>query len=311
MGMSMADGLSYPKLAQVAPRPVSAYSQMLFATMLFGLGNVAQKSLFDDIGMWSALGLRGLIAAMALLPFAMLEMQRLSHTKISTLRHAPAVMVTFAAAITCQQIGAGYTSATNLGFLINASVVFTPVILWLAGKSGLPRFIWPSCALCFVGAGLMAGSSVSAFGFGDIMCLVAAVFYALWMIQLEKLMADVDAPATIAFAQWLLPALGGLAAGAVLETTPSTAIASALPELLFLGTLASGLGYMMAAKAQSRMPACIAAICYPLEAIFGAGFAYLLLSEHLSLTGIAGATLIFASILLVQWGCRSKAQSVG
>ncbi len=275
------------------------YLSIVLATLLFGLGNVVQKSIFPAIDLWTGLGLRALVACIFLLPFAARELNRIGEVEIRALRGIPLVALTFCLGAVCQQIGAYFTSATNVGFLINASVVFTPVTLWLIGREPLPRIVWLAGTLCFIGAALMSGTRHLGFGIGDFMCLLAAMFYGLWIIMLERTTRQINLPATIALAQWGLPALIGLTLGILCEATQIQTVVASLPQLLFLGGIASGAGYLLAAKAQREIPACMAALCYTLEAIFGALFAYAMLGESLTMMGLGGAILILTSIALV------------
>jgi drug/metabolite transporter (DMT)-like permease len=77
-------------------------------------------------------------------------------------------------------------------------------------------------------------------------------------------------------------------------------LASAAPELLFLGVCSTGAAYTLQTIAQKAAPATDAAIITSGESIFGAVTAAALLGERMTATAGVGAALILAAIVLVQ-----------
>jgi drug/metabolite transporter (DMT)-like permease len=272
---------------------------LLFATLLFGSSNVVQKSVLGSLDLWSALGYRGSIAFLVLLPFAVRELRQLSLGGRDVLVAGGPTAIWFTLGMVSQMLGAGLTSATNLGFLINMCVIFVPLLVWIQSGRLPSSFVAGIALLCFLGASIMTGSAPTSFGIGDAFCVVSALSYSGWIIALGRLMRTANVPVTITCLQWLGPACIGVA----LSPHDSVAMANAVAvggELLFLGVVVSGVGFLLAARAQKYLTASTAAVCYSMEAVFGAVIAAVWLHERLSLTGLFGAALVLASIVLVQ-----------
>ena len=275
-----------------------AVSLLLFATFLFGASNVAQKAVFADLDAWSSLGFRGLFALLALLPFAVMETRKADHNTAQVIKAARPVMLWFFCGMTFQLLGAAQTSATNVGFLINTCVIFTPFMSWMLSGSKPSVAVCLSSLLCFAGVALLSGGAPQSFGWGDAFCLLSAICYSAWIVALGKTMRSVKAPLLVTALQWAAPAAIGLILGAGNYTLQSVTVQ--LPNLLFLGVVVSGFGFVLAAKAQEKLPSCTAAVCYSAEAVFGAVLAYAWFAETLGPVALAGAVLTLASIVLVQ-----------
>lgn len=272
--------------------------QLLFAAFLFGASNVVQKLVFEDLDAWSSLGMRGLLACLALAPVAVFEMRRSGFGFARVFIESLPVSLFFFGGMTAQLLGATQTSATNVGFLINTCVVFTPFLMWLISGQRPTRAVLSAAAMCFAGVALLSGSMPAAFGWGDTLCVLSALCYAAWIISLGRVMGRVQAPVTVTMLQWVLPAVAGLAiSGGSLSVS---AVSAQLPNLLFLGVVVSAFGFMLAAKAQEKLAPCAAAMCYSTEAVFGALVAYAAFNETLSVAGAVGAAMTLVSIVLVQ-----------
>ena len=99
----------------------------------------------------------------------------------------------------------------------------------------------------------------------------------------------------------IVAALAGSSA-LLLETVTPTGLADAWLEIAYVGLLSSALTFTLLTVALQHTPPSEAAVIISTETVFAALAAYLLLGERLPGIGWAGASLIFLSILLVQFG---------
>ena len=147
---------------------------LMLVAFLWGAGNVAQKTVLEDVGPFTAIGLRCLIAALVLAPF-------FAHTETNPmkgkLRSALKVIATFAVAVTLYQMAAGLTSVTNAGFLVNIGIVITPIVAWALLRQKPSVLVWPAACLTLIGAYLMSGGMHSQFNLGDKLAVASAVFF--------------------------------------------------------------------------------------------------------------------------------------
>lgn len=255
--------------------------------------------MLKSLDVWSSLGLRGLVAFFALLPFAIVEVIHLRSSFATVVKAVLPVAFWFTLAITLQLAGAKQTSATNVGFLINTCVVLTPFVVWVFSGSRPPWFVWVSCLTCLVGIGMLSGGAPTSFNAGDALCLGSAVAFSGWIVALGKAMRTVNAPMLLTAFAWAAPAMIGLALGGSSATLES--VASQIPNILFLGVVVGAGGFMLAARAQAQIAPCLAAICYSTEAVFGAIVAYIWLGESMSQLAFYGAGLTLSGMVLVQF----------
>jgi drug/metabolite transporter (DMT)-like permease len=285
-------------------RPVigrtAAVACLLLATGLWGASNVAQKSMFSDLGPFSALALRYVLAGISMMPFVAMELRR-ANPEHAALRpvDAPAILL-FGFAAILQQFAATMTSATNLSLLINLTIIFVPLIVW-ALRSIRPGLRVLGCvAVTFVGSVLLSGGGVGTFQAGDALCILSAFVYALWIVAVEKNIRYSALPITMTSLQFVYPAALGTLCGLMFENVTAEAAVSALPDLIVAAVLGSGLGTVLAVTAQSRLDATTSAVCYSFEAVAGAVLGWLFLGEVLSAVAATGAALILIGVVLSQ-----------
>lgn len=274
---------------------------LLIAAVVWGAAFVAQSTAMDSIGALAFTGIRFLLAALSVAPFAYFEYKR-SSNRIPKSGHALGigVGVIFFAAITFQQYGFFTTSVTNAGFLTALYVVLTP-ILGFAIFRYLPNpFIWPIIALSLTGTYLLTGG-LEGLVTGDILMIISAFFWALQVIMMGRMVVTYGNPITVAFVQFLTTGIIGTVAGFIFEPLTLSHISGAWMELAYTGILSGGLAFTLQAIAQRYTPPADAAILLSSESLFAALFGALLLGEQLSGMKWLGCTLIFSCILLVEF----------
>lgn len=205
------------------------------------------------------------------------------------------MVASFALGMGLQTVGAKYTTATNLGFLINAYVIFMPLLVWLTGRGqpGLPAVL--ASAACFAGACLLSGGSFSSFGPGDLLCLGAALAYAVWVLALSRMTTSLLA--VLIFLQWLPVAVLGTAMTGATWLDVLLHLGDNVAAYVMLGVFGGALGFLLAAHAQQKVSACCASVIYAMEGVFGGLAAYIVLGEQLSAVAGSGAVLIVGSIV--------------
>lgn len=278
---------------------------LLCAALFWGAGNVAQKSILESLGPLTTVGARCLLGALVILPLVLRE-NAASHGSLRPVW--PRIVLgasLFALAIVLQQFAFGATTVTNGSFLITTTIVFTPVAAWILWREPISTVLWPAMCLGLLGVYLLGGASFTDLGWGDVCALVSAGFYSVWIAYLGQLVARTGRPTAVTLAQFMLAGLVCAAIGAASEPFSVASVGGAIPELLVLGVLSTGLAYVFQALAQRHTPAGVAAVVMSAECVFGALGASLILGERLTLTGTLGASLILLAVLLVQFGAAS------
>ncbi len=277
---------------------LGASATLLLAALLWGSGNVANKTVLDHVDPLLAVGLRSCIAFALLLPLALRDLRH--PVPAGWGYSALGLSACFSCAVVLQQYAFAGTSVTNAGFLINTCSIMTPVFAWVLLGERAHRGLVFAALITLTGIFLMTGgylSFVSMRG-GDVVCLVSAAFYALWMVLLGRHLCRFDRPGLICVTQFGISGLGFVLLALLRGLPAGTQITAALPDLLFLGIFATGGAFLLQARAQQHVSASCAAVIASAESLFGAAGAYLLLGERITDTGLIGAALILCGVVL-------------
>jgi drug/metabolite transporter (DMT)-like permease len=279
---------------------------LLLTAAIWGLAFVFQKSAMHHIGPYTFIAARGLLAALALAPFAWYEAR--NHVGTPTTDGFARIGLLAGAAFfvgaVLQQIGLITATVSNTGFLTGLYVVITPFVVWAWQRRQPSALIWGAVALSFVGTWLLGGGSLAGFSGGDGLVAVCAVFWAVHLVIVSQ-STSFNRPIAFTAVQFAVVGILGLAASLVLETTTAEGLRAALPAIAYVGLLSSALTFTLLAIAMKHAPASEAAIIISLEAVFAAIAGGLLLGETLGWIAVFGAGLIMAAIMTVQLATAS------
>jgi drug/metabolite transporter (DMT)-like permease len=274
---------------------------LLLAAFLWGTGNVANKTVLADVSPISAVFLRSIIAALALLWPVWRETTRATETGTlgsGWLRSVAPGSLMFALALVTQQWGYRTATVTNASFLVNASCVLTPLLGVLIWRDRLQARTVVSAGLALAGALAMSGAwrSLTAMNPGDALCLVSALFYALWIILIGRHLERFATPAATTLALCLCAAALSAPFAVVAGQGQVQDWWGAMPEALYLGLFSTAGAFLLTAAAQTRVSASTAAIIVSAESLFGGAAGMLVLGERPDPAALAGAALILLAI---------------
>lgn len=276
---------------------------LLLAGAIWGMGFVAQSTAMDDIGPFLFIGLRFLVAAIVVAPFAWFEMSRArSPVAPAQRRGFLAIGLALFLAMGLQQVGLLTTTVTNSGFLTGLYVIFVPFISLIAIKARPHILVWPAVTMTFAGIWLLAGGRHISLNGGDLLTIGCAVLWAVQVILVGRFGTESGRPLALSFVQFAVTAALGLSIGMGTETLEVHAILNALPEILFAGIAASGIAFTLQVIGQRHTTAPQAAIFLSTESLFAALFGAIILGENIPGIGYLGGLLIFLAILLVEIG---------
>lgn len=281
---------------------LTANSLLLLAAVIWGSAFVAQSTAMDNLGPLTFTGIRFLIAATVVAPFAWRERR---HRPDAALTGRDGLIllgigVVFFLGITIQQVGLLATTVTNAAFLTSTYVVLVPLFGFLAFRDRPHPVLLPAAFVTLFGIWLLGGGGLDAFTWGDAAMLVCAVFWALHVGLVGRIGARTGRPLALAFVQFLVTGLIAIAAGVVIEDITLAGVSGAWFELLYTSVLSGCFAFTLQAVAQRWTTSADAAILLSSESLFGAIFGALLLGEQLPAVGLVGCGLIFSAILAVQ-----------
>jgi drug/metabolite transporter (DMT)-like permease len=282
-------------------RRIHADLMLLLAAVIWGVAFVFQKSAMDHIGPNTFIAARGLLAALTLLPFAILEGRRVAYSPppVKLIQIAGLAGIAFFLGALFQQLGLLTATVSNTGFLTGLYVIITPFVAWGWIGQRPTSMVWGAVAMSFVGTWLLGGGTLSGFNRGDGFVAICALYWAVH-ITIVGYSSRYGRPLLFTAIQFLVVGLLGLFASLVTETTTLAGLTAAVPSIAFVGILSSALTFTLLAMAMKHTTTAEATIIVSLETVIAAIAGALMLGERLAPVAIAGAGLILVSIILVQ-----------
>lgn len=200
----------------------------------------------------------------------------------------------------------GGTSSSNTAFIVQTSVILTPVIMSAAERKLPDRRIAASMPIAVAGL-LLLTCDFRNFGFsaGDLFALGNALFFSLYLASLKIFSAKTD-PAQFTFLQHVSSAAAFLALallfdrnrvdfGGIDTIAASTLLVSVLISVTTIMIQSSAIKYVRPEKAT---------VIYTMEPVAAAVIAFFLIGERMNgISSYAGCMLITAAVLL-QFGRR-------
>ena len=190
-----------------------------------------------------------------------------------------------------QTLGLNLISPGNAGLITGLLVLFTPFIDRLFGVP-LKRRTIIAVIVAVVGIGMVTGGP-SAFGLGDLLVVVCAVFLALHIVLLSRWSPGLRS-APLAMVQMGACALIFSAGGTWSLSMPSTDVWIAI---VITGVFASALAFYIQTWAQSHLDASRTALIIAMEPAWAVAAAVVLAGQRFGWLQAIGAALVLAAIV--------------
>jgi drug/metabolite transporter (DMT)-like permease len=264
-------------------------------TVLWGSAFVAMRVAAGHGTIFYLNGLRFLLGALLLIPFAKLK----NAFNRSNLVYVVLAGFALFMGVGFQQAGLVTTTAGNGGFITSLYVIIVPLLLWVFWKE-TPSWLTGLAVLMAVAGGFLL-STAGSFHVrpGDILIFVGSLFWALHVVVVSKVQGKIDA-LPFALGQFTVCAGLNLIAGIFLEHPSRVDLLAVIPAILYTGVFSIAVGFTLQVVAQKHTPTNDAALIMSLESVFAVLFGWLFLREILLPVQIAGCIIILAAVLLVQ-----------
>jgi drug/metabolite transporter (DMT)-like permease len=279
---------------------------LLLVSILWGSAFVAQRVAGQLGGVYYFNGLRYLLAALVVLPFA-LRVRRVANPPHDQIKWMFIAGFLLFIASALQQAGMQFTTAGNAGFITSLYVVLIPIVLFFVWRE---KQHWTSIvAVALAGAGAFLLSTGGRFEIrtGDALELGGALFWAVHVIVLGKFASKFE-PVSFSVGQLAVSGILNLFVGVFVED----GIALHPPimfAIAYTAFLSLGLSYTLQVWAQKHTPPADAALILSLESVFAVFAGWLILEERLNAIQIFGCMMIFIAVLLTQireWYLRGR-----
>ena len=278
---------------------------LVVCTFIWGTTFIAQDTGMDNIGPFTFNFVRFFVGFFAVAPFVLLFEKKKINEQIKAKRNKfykliiPVGIFLFLATV-LQQVSLLYTDVANSAFFTIFYVPMVPIIVYFLFSEKLHWSIWPSVFACVIGGYLLSDIGDANVRFGDSLVLVGALFWALHIIYIGKIIDQFDLPFFIALLQNLLVAGLSFLLAAIFEEIDFSKIRLETFEILYAGILSGGAAFALQLFGQRNISAAPAAIVMSLEGVFAAIAAWFILNQILGLNNIIGCVLILGGILLSQ-----------
>ena len=286
-------------------KKIISFSCLIVCTLIWGTTFIAQDTGMDNIGPFTFNSVRFFVGFLAVLPFVFLfEKEKIQHQIINNRNQfikliLPVGIFLFLGCI-FQQVSLLYTDVANSAFFTIFYVPLVPIIVYFLFSEKLHWSIWPSVLACVVGGFFLSDFNNSTVRLGDTLVLIGALFWALHIIYIGKIIKQFDAPFFIALMQNLIVATLSFLLVMLFEEINFSKIKLETIEILYAGILSGGAAFALQLFGQRNISAAPAAIIMSLEGAIAAIAAWIILNQILDAGNIIGCTLILFGVLLSQ-----------
>ncbi|MGI8744357.1 MAG: DMT family transporter [Bryobacteraceae bacterium] len=283
---------------------------MVFVALVWGTTFVLVKQALDDVSTLLFLTLRFTVAALALALLLNKALRAEVRNRVLLRRSVRAGVlagVCLFAGYVFQTFGLKYTTSAKAGFLTGLYIPLVPLFSAILYKKAPQISELLGVLSAFAGMALMTiQRDIRSIGVGDLLVMICAVAYAFHILVLGRYAADLSV-AIISIVQIATAALLGAASFWWAEPVQIRWTRPVILALAITSLLATALAFSMQTWAQQYSTATRTALIFALEPVFAWVTSYLVADEVLGPRAIAGAAMILAGILLVEW----KPLSVG
>ena len=278
---------------------------LIICSLIWGTTFIAQDMGMDNIGPFTFNSVRFFVGFLVVSPLVLLlekkkiyEQIKIKPNKFSKLIIIIGIFLFLGTVF--QQVSLLHTDVANSAFFTIFYVPMVPIIVYFLFSKKLHWSIWPSVLACVIGGYLLSDISNATIRFGDSLVLIGALFWALHIIYIGKIIEHFDLPFFIALLQNLVVATLSFILAIMFEEIDISKIKLETLEILYAGILSGGAAFALQIFGQRNISPAPAAIVMSLEGVFAAIAAWIILNQFLGLNNMIGCTLILGGVLLSQ-----------
>lgn len=271
---------------------------MIVVAIIWGTGFVVTKLAMDNgIGVYYLLFIRFLVASILLIFVIFLK-----KIKIKKEMLLPGIIqgVLLTLGYSIQTMALNYTTPAKNSVLTGLNVIFVPYILLIFFRKKLDIFTIISSILAFFGTLLLSGniSSFSEINKGDLLSMLCAIFFALYIIVIDKYANKINV-FVMSFIQFftvmILCLLLSLTKGEIKQLNSTSLI-----SMIYLGVFGTFVAYNLQIMAQKVLSASRTVLFLSLEVVFGVLISIISGYDSFSLNILVGTLLVFTGIVIAE-----------
>ena len=280
-------------------------SSALACTFIWGTTFIAQDTGMDFIGPYLFNSVRFFVGFLVLLPFFLFfEKKNLKKELINNqnffFKYSLLIGLFLFLGSALQQISLQYTDIANAAFFTIFYVPMVPIIVFFLFRDKIHWSNWPSVILCVVGGYLLTNFYDATIRKGDTLVVLGAIFWALHIIYVGKVIKNFNLPIFIGLIQTLTVSILSLVGAILFEEINIDGIFKQTYQILYAGILSGGFAFVLQIYAQKNINPTPAAIIFSLEGVIATIAAWFLLNQILNLNNIIGCIFIVLGVLISQ-----------
>ncbi|MFA5833103.1 MAG: DMT family transporter [Bacteroidota bacterium] len=231
--------------------------------------------------------------------FGMLLFKQLQTIRFQTLKSGLLLGSILGVGIILQNYGIYQTTASKSAFITGLMVIFTPIAQLILERR--PSKVGNIIGIFIVTYGLylLTSPSDSEMNFGDILVLISAVIFGVYIVYLDMYSRNENV-LHLAFVQvtvtTIIASVVALFEGIVFVPTNQLLLSS-----LYMGICATVFTTYIQTRYQKDTTPTRAVIIFTIEPVIAAVLAFIFLNEVLGISGIMGASLIVLGILISEF----------
>lgn len=287
---------------------------LLLTAAIWGFAFVAQRVGAQYVGALTFNGVRFALGSISLIPLIIYfdrgkkswnnNESNLHINSKKQILYGILVGIALYAGSTLQQIGIIYTTAGKAGFITGLYIVFVPIIGILL-KHKIQKNSWIGVAFAVIGLYLLSVNENFSMGYGDLLEIIGAVFWAIHILVIDYFSKRMDA-LKLSCIQFATCSFLSLITALMFERITLSGISQSLVPILYGGLLSVGVAYTLQVVAQKNAKPSHAALILSMESVFSAIGGAIFLGESMSGRGYIGCSLILAGILVSQVKFKAK-----
>lgn len=233
--------------------------------------------------------------------------KRMKTVSMETLKYALLLGIILTVVYIAATYGVKYTSLSNAGFLSSLAVIFTPLLVFIIKRQAPGRKLGVSIGLSLIGIALLTLNNKLEPAFGDLLCIICALFYALHIVTTEIVVkkSHIDA-FQVGVLQLGFTGLFNLILSFIIETPRFPDSEASWAAVLVLSIFCTGLAFIVQSVAQQYTSSSHVGVILTLEPVFAGVVAYVFAGEILLPRAYFGALLLIISLLIMEINFSNK-----
>jgi drug/metabolite transporter (DMT)-like permease len=195
-----------------------------------------------------------------------------------------------------QTLGLERTGAAITGFITGLYVVLTPLLASFILKERISRFVWLCIFIATIGLALLSVQGFSV-GFGEMLVLMSAIFFAAHIIALSKWSPGRDVYAMTVVQLTICALMAGIAS--IPEGYSAPPDRGVWAVVVFTAVFATAVAFIIQTWSQAHISATKVAVILTMEVVFAALFAVIFGGEVLTLQVLLGGSLVLLAMYLI------------